>query len=174
MIIPLNPQFFIEEPAGFARGGAEHHQWCRWSMLGPWCGSAPLWESGGSSFSLGGRGCFGLFVFFGGRISGGFPMISYMILYFLLDIFISIDFVRILRYFFVIVWGFLGLLDACWEFLRVLRGSLDFRCISLFCLGISLGFYSGISFGCFGSSLASLGSSLFFLWSGSFKMFWVL
>ena len=98
-------------------------------------------------------------------------MISYMILYFLLDIFISIDFVRILRYFFVIVWGFLGLLDACWEFLRVLRGSLDFRCISLFCFGISLGFYSGISFGCFGSSLASLGSSLFFLWSGSFKMF---
>ena len=76
MIIPLNPQFFIEEPAGFARGGAEHHQWCRWSMPGPWCGSAPLWESGGSSFSLGGRGCFGLFVFFLGanfwRISDDF------------------------------------------------------------------------------------------------------
>ena len=46
--------------------------------------------------------------FFGGRISGGFPMISYMILYFLLDIFISIDFVRILRYFFVICLGVLG------------------------------------------------------------------
>ena len=83
-------------------------------------------------------------------------MISYMILYFLFDLLISIDFVRILRYFFVIVWGFLGLLDACWEFLRVLRSSLDFRGISLFCFGISLGFYSWISFGCFGIFLKHL------------------
>lgn len=59
----------------------------------------------------------------------------------------------------MIVWGFLGLLgllDACWEFLRVLRSSLDFRGISLFCSGISLGFYSWISFGCFGSFFKSI------------------
>jgi hypothetical protein len=38
--------------------------------------------------------------------------------------------------------------------LRVLRSSLDFRGISLFCFGISLGFYSWISFGCFGIFLS--------------------
>lgn len=167
IIIPLNP------PAGFARGGAEHHQWCRWSMPGPWCGSAPLRESGGSSFSLGGRGCFGLCEFL--EDFRWFPIWFYSFYLIYSFLLISWGFWGISLWLFGgswVSWVFWMLVGSSCEFYVVLWIFGVFLCfVQAFLWDFILGFHSDV-LGVF--LKASLGSSLFFLPSGSFKMFWVL